>query len=733
MTSRHETARHLQAELRARGTADAAEAAERLQADHHAREMALLSQDVYDAALQAGAPPPGWIRATADLDTLRSALPGFDMTDEQLRELLTPRESGFRAEIYLPDPAVLGPGYKPTVVFKGSTGEVIENGQRRDTTLEDFLGNNLPQSLGLRTDYYDRAMRLAVALRREGVDFDLAGHSLGGGMASAAAAVTGMRAVTFNAAGLHPDTAAHYARDRGLPLYDPRDSVTAWQVQGDLLNDGVQTEVRGMSDLQRARMDTLLSNTVDAMRRTPAGRDYLEARLVAAVPETSQPAVRAFLDQLQAGNTAERIRELPEAAGVRKPALVAMTAQERALVEREDRASLGELQQLGGPVLTVLAMGARGANVGAMFGQRVADGGRMAGLGIEGTGDLARSALGTGGAHLEQTFRGTGLALQHGAQGLGEFGAQARMVGAQTEAAMAQAQGWAQSTAARVQGGLLRTLGQATGAVSGTWREDLEARAQRVEAAGDAARARGHADAASAIERGGHEAQARRTFAGEVGGHLRAGTETAGARGRDHLVYVGDRLDAGLEVVGARITSTTAHAPTLGAGLGGTTGVLTAGASTFNPGTPWGRLNWSGAVELVREASPGVVEAVERHGMGSAMIPSLERHIGEQEAAARALLQRDHVQAGEPAASRPGLWSGQSGQVLDRLMAAVGAGDATDARRATRALLETPEAAAWLAEGQARLALQQCPDATRPAMQAPHAAPSAVDATELAR
>ena len=71
MTSRHETARHLLAELRARGTADAAEAAERLQADHHAREMALLSQDVYDAALQAGAPPPGWTRATADIDALR--------------------------------------------------------------------------------------------------------------------------------------------------------------------------------------------------------------------------------------------------------------------------------------------------------------------------------------------------------------------------------------------------------------------------------------------------------------------------------------------------------------------------------------------------------------------------------------------------------------------------------------------------------------------------------------
>lgn len=733
MTSRHEEAQQLLAELRTRGTADAAEAADRLEADHHAREMALLSQDVYDAALQAGAPPPGWTRATADIDALRAALPGLDMTDVQLRDLLAPEKSGFRAEIYLPDPAVLGPGYKPTVVFKGSTGEVIENGQRRDTTLEDFLGNNLPQALGLPTDYYDRAMRLAVALRREGIDFDLAGHSLGGGMASAAAAVTGMRAVTFNAAGLHPDTAAHYARERGLPLYDPRDSVTAWQVQGDLLNDGVQAELRGMSDLQRARMDTLLRNTVDAMRTTPVGRDYLETRLVAAVPETSQPAVRAFLDRLQEGRMAERIRELPEAAGVRKPALVAMTADERALVEREGRASLGELQQLGGPVLTVLAMGARGANTGAMFGQRVADGGRVAGLGIEGAGDAARSALGAGGAHLEQTFRGTGLALEHGAQGLGEFGAQARMVGAQTEAAMAHARGWAQSTAAQAQGGLLRAVGQAAGAVSGAWREDLQTRAERIEAAGDAARERGRADAVSAIERGGHDAQARRDLAGDVGTHLRAGGEAAGTRAQGQLVYVGDRLDAGLEVIGARVTSTTAHAPTLGAGLGGVTGVLAAGTLTFDPKTPRGQANWSGTIELVREMAPGVVEAVGRHGMGSAMIPSLERHIGEQEAAARALLQRDHVQAGEPAASRSGLWSGESGQVLDRLMAAVGAGDTADAGRATRALLETPEAAAWLADGQARLATYArfLPEAA--AAQDLHAASPSIAATELAR
>ena len=186
-------------------------------------------------------------------------------------------------------------------------------------------------------------------------------------------------------------------------------------------------------------------------------------------------------------------------------------------------------------------------------------------------------------------------------------------------------------------------------------------------------------------------------------------------------------------MIGARVTSTTAHAPTLGAGLGGVTGVLAAGTLTFDPKTPRGQANWSGTIELVREMAPGVVEAVGRHGMGSAMIPSLERHIGEQEAAARALLQRDHVQAGEPAASRSGLWSGESGQVLDRLMAAVGAGDTADAGRATRALLETPEAAAWLADGQARLATYArfLPEAA--AAQDLHAASPSIAATELAR
>ena len=43
----------------------------------------------------------------------------------------------------------------------------------RDTTKEDFLANNFPQSVGLETDYYDRAMRLAKELKAHGLDFEL--------------------------------------------------------------------------------------------------------------------------------------------------------------------------------------------------------------------------------------------------------------------------------------------------------------------------------------------------------------------------------------------------------------------------------------------------------------------------------------------------------------------------------------------------------------------------------
>jgi len=64
------------------------------------------------------------------------------------------------------------------------------------------------QALGKDSPQYEQAARNARILSRELGDSNLTfvGHSLGGGLASAAALATGRNAITFNAAGLHQNT-----------------------------------------------------------------------------------------------------------------------------------------------------------------------------------------------------------------------------------------------------------------------------------------------------------------------------------------------------------------------------------------------------------------------------------------------------------------------------------------------------------------------------------------------
>lgn len=706
MTTRHESRQLLLHALRSSGSHAAAVEAGRLETLYHAQEMAGLTHDSYDAARNVGAPDAGWARISANPGLLRERLPDLDLDDAEIRELLHPKDSGMRGEIYIPDPAVLGPGFKPTLVFKGSRGKVIENGALRDTSLEDFLGNNLPQSMGKETRYYTGAMELAFTLERAGLDFDIAGHSLGAGMASAASAVTGMRTVTFNAAGLHPDTAPHFLKNKpGAQLFDTSGTVTAWQVQGEILNDGVQQDVRGMSDLQRERMAMLITNGAAAVQSSPAGRDYLEQRLLPGIPDSSHPAVRALLEALERGEAASMIEGMPEAAGKRMPPLVAMTNHEQSLVAREDRASMAELHQLGGPILTVLAMGARGANAGAQAGHVFADGGRALGEALATNGDVARTGNAITGAHVDRTWQVAGVVVSQGAQAMGEFTAQARMVGAHGATAIDHAQGWAQAGVASARGGLLRSVGDAAGMFSEAWRGGLHARAERIEAEGDAALERHRSDAATAIEQGRAAAQGRREVVGAIAEGVQAGTSAVDTQARNHLVYVGERLDAGFVVAGAQLTQVTAQAPTAGAGLGGLSGVIVGGALSFDPRTPQGIQHWSGAIELVREAGPALAEAVGRHGMEAAVLPSLERHIGEQEAAARALLQRErNVVSGARAPDcGPALWSGETGIALAHLLKAMRSGDAAAAARASARILGTDGAMAWLADGQTHL------------------------------
>lgn len=101
------------------------------------------------------------------------------------------RYSGFRSALYAHEESG-----RYVLAFAGT--DPIEHG--------DHV-NNINQALSLSSIQYTQAVSLAVDVKESLHDFTgtkltLVGHSLGGGLASAAAIASASRAVTFNAAGL---------------------------------------------------------------------------------------------------------------------------------------------------------------------------------------------------------------------------------------------------------------------------------------------------------------------------------------------------------------------------------------------------------------------------------------------------------------------------------------------------------------------------------------------------
>lgn len=210
-------------QLRENGSLEALQLANKLERDYNALQSGLLAADAYHwtAPGAVSTPPVGWDRAS---ELSAGELARYGISENMLR----PDSSGFRAELYLPNADNPDSAATPVLAFKGT-----DPGRG-----EDWV-NNFTQARGERTDYYDRAMSLAVevSMATDG-EVSLTGHSLGGGMASAAAAVTGADATTFNSAGLHPDTAAQFVRAEGLGQpFDVSARVTAYQVEGDILTD----------------------------------------------------------------------------------------------------------------------------------------------------------------------------------------------------------------------------------------------------------------------------------------------------------------------------------------------------------------------------------------------------------------------------------------------------------------------------------------------------------------
>jgi hypothetical protein len=158
-----------------------------------------LADDVYNDTPN---PPAGW-RVAGEDDLARL---GLDATD------LEEPGSSFRARVYVD----VDGGY--VVAFRGSA------------TAEDWR-NNFQQGLGLDSGHYDKALVIGERLRMAGEDVTLTGHSLGGGLASAAAVASGLEADTFNAAGLSDDT-LEAARANGATA----PHVDAYYLDGDPLS-----------------------------------------------------------------------------------------------------------------------------------------------------------------------------------------------------------------------------------------------------------------------------------------------------------------------------------------------------------------------------------------------------------------------------------------------------------------------------------------------------------------
>jgi Protein of unknown function (DUF2974) len=230
--------RQMVSDLRAQGTPEANALANKLEQDYRARELGNLASDVYHWASPSDHTqlPVGWTRASEDPQTLAK----YGLTVDQLR----PANSEFRAELYIPDPAIFGADAKPVLAFKGTT----------PSSTEDWA-NNFTQGTGKQTPYYDRAMTMASRVNQmSDGNFELTGHSLGGGLASAASAVTGAQTTTFNSAGLHPSTAQRFLSENpGLGVraaFDTNKTVTPYQVKGEILTT-LQESAKGI-DPQRA-------------------------------------------------------------------------------------------------------------------------------------------------------------------------------------------------------------------------------------------------------------------------------------------------------------------------------------------------------------------------------------------------------------------------------------------------------------------------------------------------
>ncbi len=218
-------------------------------------EMADRVYDIYAAPPTAAAAPPSHrsckphkadvpnqfalisnSNESTGMEEMRKLFPGAG--DATIHQLIDPTQSDYRVAIYR-DKATK----KLFVVFRGTQ------------STDDMGKADVPQAFGDRTEYYSKAVALARLLKQSpdvqehGVEF--IGHSLGGGLAAAAAVEAcgpaspsapprrwKCNASTFNAAGVHRNSVG------GKDQLPAQGYIESYVVEGEPLNASQDNRVR---------------------------------------------------------------------------------------------------------------------------------------------------------------------------------------------------------------------------------------------------------------------------------------------------------------------------------------------------------------------------------------------------------------------------------------------------------------------------------------------------------
>ena len=172
---------------------------------------------------------------------------GINSTD------LNDTKTGFKADIYKDKNGDY------VLVYRGtySDPDHPENDLVHDWSKE-WTDDNMRQGLGMGSEQYNKSIKLAEKVKqgseKQGKQMTIAGHSLGGGLATAAGAATGSKTYAFCPAGVHPNTYKMY----GVQNPDTSKVHTYYSNQ-DFLN----MASNNLSLMPKAAGERIMLNTLD--------------------------------------------------------------------------------------------------------------------------------------------------------------------------------------------------------------------------------------------------------------------------------------------------------------------------------------------------------------------------------------------------------------------------------------------------------------------------------------